>query len=616
MKTSSRVWGALLLLVLPAPVPVQGTTFTYQGRLVESGQPANGNYDLQFQLSDAVSGGNHVGTVLTNAPVGVSNGLFVVLLDFGDQAFDGSARWLELGVRTNGSSGAYTVLSPRQAITAAPYAVYANAAGTAAVAMSLAAGGVIAGDGAGITNLDGRSLQPGTINSNKLDVATAAQLALAGSSVGTPTNHSFIMIRPNGRYTTLDGVTHIPPATTTAGIQEAIEALPLSTNISQPGGGTIVFAPGTYFTTTSIIAPASTNPFTLNLIGPGMNAGGITYVGTNRASVIKFGVAGWNDQILNVRDMWIASSLNATTNILWLNGACIGYGVGGGMRGGIAAANIDSCWFGWWKAMTNNSGIGAFTPSQEVDLSKHNLIGIQADGNFANLIIIANNQFESLAIGLAAASDHIAIRNNTFTMCGAYPDQYDIANDWPASSVYSIGGGVCMKEAEGTSSVWNNTFACMIEGNMFIGTAPAYITSLGFKRPHVSYNDSFEMDYRAPMIAANSPWTFINPQGYYYDSNVRYSITNTTDYSTWKNQSATPDQIRILDLGHVFFATGTNMGPLYDGPITLSGLGVKDIPGTNLAPGTVYYQSLATTNVPVAGNVLKYDGTNLYWSTP
>ena len=151
---------------------------------------------------------------------------------------------------------------------------------------------------------------------------------------------------------------------------------------------------------------------------------------------------------------------------------------------------------------------------------------------------------------------------------------------------------------------------------MFVGTAPAYITSLGFKRPHVSYNDSFEMDCRAPMIAANSPWTFINPQGYYYDSNGRYSITNTTDYSTWTNQLAAPGQIRIWDLGKVYYATGNEMGPLYDGSITLSGLGVTNIPGTNLTPGTVCYQSLATTNVPIAGNVLKYDGTNLYWTAP
>ncbi len=529
-----------------------GTAFSYQGRLQQSSDPANGLYDFQFSLWDAVSSGTLVGATQALPGVIVSNGLFSAQLDFGPSPFGGNACWLEIGVRTNGSSGAYTVLNPRQAISAAPYAVYANTAGTAAVATNLAAGGLIVGNGAGITNLDGQSLLPGTINSNKLDAATAAQLALAGRSIGTQTNFSFIMIRPDGTYTTLDGVTHIPPASTTAGIQEAIDALPLSTDISHPGGGTIIFAPGTYFTTASIIAPANTNPFTLNLIGPGMNAGGITYVGTNRASVLKFGVAGWNDQILNVRDMWVASSLNATTNILWLNGACVGYGNGGGMRGGIAAANIDSCWFGWWKAMTNNSGAGAFTPSQEVELSKHNLIGIQADGNFANLIIIANNQFESLAIGLAAASDHIAIRNNTFSMCGCYPNQYDIANDWPSSSVYSIGGGACMKEAGGTSSVWNNTFACMIEGNMFIGTAPAYVTSLGFKRSHISYNDSFEMDYRAPMIAANSPWTFINPQGYYYDSNVRYSITNTIDYSTWTNQLATPDQIRIADFGMVY----------------------------------------------------------------
>ena len=51
-----------------------------------------------------------------------------VLLDFGNGTFSGAARWLEIGVRTNGSSGSYTLLSPRQAITATPYAILANTA--------------------------------------------------------------------------------------------------------------------------------------------------------------------------------------------------------------------------------------------------------------------------------------------------------------------------------------------------------------------------------------------------------------------------------------------------------------------------------------------------------
>jgi hypothetical protein len=35
----------------------QGTGFTYQGRLQDSGANANGNYDFQFTLWDALTGG-------------------------------------------------------------------------------------------------------------------------------------------------------------------------------------------------------------------------------------------------------------------------------------------------------------------------------------------------------------------------------------------------------------------------------------------------------------------------------------------------------------------------------------------------------------------------------
>lgn len=36
----------------------QSTTFTYQGRLTDSGTPANGRYDFIFDLIDAPSGGS------------------------------------------------------------------------------------------------------------------------------------------------------------------------------------------------------------------------------------------------------------------------------------------------------------------------------------------------------------------------------------------------------------------------------------------------------------------------------------------------------------------------------------------------------------------------------
>src|SRR5438874_3244101 len=91
----------------------QGTAFTYQGRLADSGNAANGAYEIAFSLFSASSGGGPLTTPLTNS-VPVSNGLFTVTLDFGAN-FPGADRWLEIAARTNG--GAFVTLSPRQKIT-------------------------------------------------------------------------------------------------------------------------------------------------------------------------------------------------------------------------------------------------------------------------------------------------------------------------------------------------------------------------------------------------------------------------------------------------------------------------------------------------------------------
>ncbi|HEY5910022.1 MAG TPA: hypothetical protein VJA21_05400, partial [Verrucomicrobiae bacterium] len=126
--------------ILAAPL---GMAFTYQGRLTDSGQPANGIYDLRFTIYDALVDGIVVGGPLTNTATSVSNGLFTVTLDFGSSVFASDARWLEVGVRTNGT-GAFETFPTRQALTATPYALFAANAGTAAVASSVAGNSITA----------------------------------------------------------------------------------------------------------------------------------------------------------------------------------------------------------------------------------------------------------------------------------------------------------------------------------------------------------------------------------------------------------------------------------------------------------------------------------------
>jgi hypothetical protein len=67
---------------------------------------------------------------ITNLGVGVTNGVFLVPLDFGS-VFNGAARWLAMGVRSNGNGGTFTALSPLQLLTPTPYALYATNAGAA-----------------------------------------------------------------------------------------------------------------------------------------------------------------------------------------------------------------------------------------------------------------------------------------------------------------------------------------------------------------------------------------------------------------------------------------------------------------------------------------------------
>jgi formylglycine-generating enzyme len=104
----------------------QGTAFTYQGMLSSSNAPANGSYDLTFALFNVSHEGTQAGATITNAGIGVTDGLFTVTLDFGDQ-FNGLPGWLEIAVRAHGESG-FTTLSPRQQFTPTPYAIRANSA--------------------------------------------------------------------------------------------------------------------------------------------------------------------------------------------------------------------------------------------------------------------------------------------------------------------------------------------------------------------------------------------------------------------------------------------------------------------------------------------------------
>jgi len=99
----------------------QTAAFSYQGKLTDGASAANGSYQMQFALFDASTGGNQIGATQTSA-VMVTTGVFTVNLGFGETAFDGTERFLQISVFSI-QTNAFVPLTPRQQITSAPYAI-------------------------------------------------------------------------------------------------------------------------------------------------------------------------------------------------------------------------------------------------------------------------------------------------------------------------------------------------------------------------------------------------------------------------------------------------------------------------------------------------------------
>lgn len=177
----------LLSPLTAAPTAAVTTSFTYQGQLNVDGTPADGTCNLQFSLFAAASGGAALATVGPLA-VSVDNGLFTVPLDFGAN-FTGADRWLQISAECPGSDPA--VLAPRQQITAAPYALYANTAGTipdASITSAKIVDGTIAGGDLTDGAVTSAKIANNTIADSDIDATKVQKRVTATCAAGTALN--------------------------------------------------------------------------------------------------------------------------------------------------------------------------------------------------------------------------------------------------------------------------------------------------------------------------------------------------------------------------------------------------------------------------------------------
>ncbi len=169
------VAGLLCFLVVSSSF-AQGTAFQYQGQLSNGSSPANGNYDFQFTLYNAVTNGSPLSGTETNFDVGVTNGLFTTTLDFGQSVFNGQSVWLNIGVRTNGSTP-FTLLSPLQPVLPVPYAIFANSASNLVGTLS---GSAFTGFTNAVSLTNGANLFSGSFSGNGGSVTNVNVTNLTG----------------------------------------------------------------------------------------------------------------------------------------------------------------------------------------------------------------------------------------------------------------------------------------------------------------------------------------------------------------------------------------------------------------------------------------------------
>lgn len=195
----------LLSAAAPALAPPLGTAFTYQGHLKKNGGPVNGTADLMFTLFDAEGtgsppvGGAQIGSAQSVSNVAVTDGVFTVTLNgsgqFGPNAFNGDARWLQIAVRSPSGGGvAFTTLSPRQPMTPAPYALQTrgltvNPSGFLGVGVASPLARVHLG---GTPGVDGLRFPDGTLQTTAAIGAASGGVPSAMAEFTSPGSHNWM----------------------------------------------------------------------------------------------------------------------------------------------------------------------------------------------------------------------------------------------------------------------------------------------------------------------------------------------------------------------------------------------------------------------------------------
>ena len=338
-KSILRSWPvvACFLFITKLSVFAQGTAFTYQGLFTQNGTAFSGTVEMQFTLWDAGTNGTQVAVSMpSSALVTVSNGLFTVPVDFGGAPFSGNDRWVQVDART--TLGPFTTLTPRQKVTATPYAIRAaNFTGTVGsnqlagaytspVTISNSANvfnGAFTGNGSGLSNL----------NATSIGGLSASNFWNIGGNAGTTAGVNFL------------GTTDNQPLELKANSQRVMRLTSAAITNFGPGYSVI------YSNAPNVIAGAAVNGVAPGVYGASIGGGGLTaaYVDSGAGYVFAGAVSNYVASPFGT----IAGGL---ANVIQTNAsyATIGGGYGNTIQSNAIYAVISGGYLN-----TNRGGYGA-----------------------------------------------------------------------------------------------------------------------------------------------------------------------------------------------------------------------------------------------------------------
>lgn len=251
----------------------------------------------------------------------------------------------------------------------------------------------------------------------------------------------------NGQSTIKNNGANFGPdttATTTSGLQEALDAVSYIANGGPTVGGvTLVAVDNAYYFFTNALVLSNYFPRGITIRGQNMESTKLVYAGpTTVEDTILFRGAGTpranslNLPVhLTITDMGFSAITNSTNVLLHIQN--------------YSYASLYRVNFTGWQVMTNQvDGASMSTDLNSVSgVTGASLVGLKLTDGPDHGTTIIDSYFAGLATGIDARNDHIRAFGTTFAHIGIF------TNSWPATSRYSL--GACIVRDGGLDDMWS-----------------------------------------------------------------------------------------------------------------------------------------------------------------